>query len=122
VSDLPDFLSHVRQVTGSRGYSFEFWSTSIGALNEDGEALRANSPARNAGALEAPVLLLHGRDDTIVPMNQSRKMRSALESAGKPVDLIELDGADHWLSTTDMRLATLRPVAEFVETHLGPGQ
>lgn len=122
VSDLPDFLSHVRQVTGSRGYSFELWSTSIGALNEDGEALRANSPARNAGAFEAPVLLLHGRDDTIVPMNQSRKMRSALESAGKPVDLIELDGADHWLSTTDMRLATLRPVAEFLETHLGPGQ
>lgn len=118
VTDLPDFLSHVRQKTGSRGYAYEYWSTSIGELASDAAVLRSTSPARNAASFEAPVLLIHGKDDTVVPIQQSRKMRSALEDAGKTVELIELAGADHWLSKTDMRLPTLTAISDFVDAHL----
>lgn len=122
VTDLPDFLSHVLQRTGSRGYSYEYWTTSIGEMSSDGDTLRATSPARNAEMFQAPVLLVHGRDDTIVPLAQSRKMRSALEAADKSVQLLEFAGTDHWLSTTEMRLKTLQAVSDFVETHLGPSE
>ncbi|MEL7283464.1 MAG: alpha/beta fold hydrolase [Pseudomonadota bacterium] len=122
VTDLPDFLSHVRQRTGSRGYAYEYWTTSIGELGADGEILRATSPARNAEAFQAPVLLVHGRDDTIVPLAQSRKMKSALEAADRSVQLLEFAGTDHWLSTTEMRLQTLQAVADFVDTHLSESE
>ena len=122
VTDLPDFLSHILQRTGSRGYSYEYWTTSIGELSADAKILRSTSPARNAETFQAPVLLVHGRDDTVVPLSQSRKMRSALEAADKSVQFLELAGADHWLSTTEMRLETLQAVADFVETHLRPSE
>ena len=46
-------------------------------------------------------------------------MRAALENAGKSVQLLEFNSTDHWLSTTDMRLQTLKAVSAFVETHIG---
>jgi dienelactone hydrolase len=42
----------------------------------------------------APMLLLHGRADDVVPPSASHEFASALRSAGRPVDVTELD-ADH---------------------------
>ena len=42
-----------------------------------------------------PVLLVHGVDDPVLPVIQSRRMRDALRGAGKPVDLIEVRDAGH---------------------------
>lgn len=122
VTDLPDMLAYVRRTSGLGGYNYEYWKNSIGDPETDATKLSANSPARHAGAFEAPVLLIHGRDDTVVPLTQSRKMRAALTNAGKTVELKEMPGADHWLSTTEMRLPTLEAVADFVDIHLGPAQ
>ena len=66
----------------------------------------------------APVLLIHGKRDTVVPIDQSKVMRRALRKADKDVTLVELDGEDHWLSYGESRLETLRALAEFVEKHL----
>lgn len=122
VTDLPDFLRHNQLTTELSSYLYEYWTVSIGDLEEDSAKLAATSPARHPEHFNAPVLLVHGRDDTIVPLNQSRQMRSALRSAGKSVELVELVGGDHWMSTTETRLKTLEAVAAFVETHLGPAQ
>jgi pimeloyl-ACP methyl ester carboxylesterase len=40
-------------------------------------------------------MLVHGVDDPIVPVFQSRRMKEALERAGKSVDYIEIRDAGH---------------------------
>jgi dipeptidyl aminopeptidase/acylaminoacyl peptidase len=62
-----------------------------------------------------PVLLIHGREDTVVPFAQSQIMADALKKAGKPVDFVVLDREDHWLSHGQTRLQMLRETMTFVE-------
>jgi dipeptidyl aminopeptidase/acylaminoacyl peptidase len=83
----------------------------------DGRARERASPAWHAGQADAPVLLIHGKDDTEVPIEQSRLMQKALEAKGKHVQLIELEGEDHWLSREQTRLDMLKAAVGFVEKH-----
>ncbi|MBL8647334.1 MAG: S9 family peptidase [Sphingosinicella sp.] len=82
-----------------------------------GRDLHAVSPVRFAERADAPVLLVHGKDDTVVLYEQSVAMHRALQKAGKPVDLVTLKGEDHWLSRSETRLAMLKAAVEFVERH-----
>ncbi len=64
-----------------------------------------------------PVLLIYGEKDTVVPPQQSTDMASALKAAGKPVELLRLDGEDHWLSRAKTRLQMLKAAVAFVEKY-----
>jgi dipeptidyl aminopeptidase/acylaminoacyl peptidase len=92
----------------------------LGAENARDDALDAISPALLADRAQAPVLLIHGRDDTVVPLEQSRYMADALKRAGKPAELVVLPGDDHWLSRGETRLQMLKSVVTFLETHNPP--
>ena len=84
------------------------------------ESLEALSPARLAERAEGPVLLIHGKDDTVVPFDQSSLMAKALQRAGKPVELVTLPGEDHWLSRETTRLQMLNATVAFLEKHNPP--
>ena len=86
-----------------------------------GRELKDISPRRFASQADAPVLLIHGKDDIVVPFEQSFKMADALKDAGKPHELITLDGEDHWLSRSETRIEMLRATIEFLEQHNPPG-
>lgn len=58
--------------------------TTFGSNNLD-----AISPIARAAHADAPILLIHGKDDTVVPISQSETMESALKRAGKPVVFVE---------------------------------
>ena len=78
------------------------------------------SPVAHVDKVTAPVLLIHGRDDTVVPLEQSRMMAEALKSAGKPFEFVTLDGTDHWLTKGETRLAMLRATIAFLEKNNPP--
>ena len=67
-----------------------------------------------------PVLLLHGRNDVVVPYEQSESFARLLARSGKPHEFVTLDGEDHWLSGTASRLAVLKAIEGFLATHLHP--
>lgn len=75
------------------------------------------SPRRHAERAHAPIMLIHGKDDTVVPYVHSHKMADALKDAGKPYELIALEGEDHWLSLSTTRLQMLEAAVGFVEKH-----
>ncbi|MEX2124610.1 MAG: prolyl oligopeptidase family serine peptidase [Woeseia sp.] len=118
VSDLPEMLSEARGRYGSNHWVVDYWQNQFGSETAERAALEAISPAGHAGAFRVPVLLLHGRDDAVVPLNQSTRMEKALKRAKKPVTLVRLDGEDHYLSCGETRIAALRAIADFVEEHL----
>jgi dipeptidyl aminopeptidase/acylaminoacyl peptidase len=45
-------------------------------------------------------------------------MESALTAAGKSVQLVVLEGEDHWLSGAKTRLQTLQALDTFLAEHL----
>ena len=75
------------------------------------------SPRRLASRADAPVLLIHGRDDTVVPYSHTTRMADALKDAGKPYEVVTLDGEDHWLSRAKTRQQMLEAAVAFVEKH-----
>ena len=97
VSDLNAMLNWEYERHGERSSVLRYWRKFMGAKSDDDGSLKAFSPARLAARADAPVLLIHGRDDTTVSISQSRNMRAALAGAGKPVEMVELAGEDHYL-------------------------
>ncbi|MEM7638449.1 MAG: prolyl oligopeptidase family serine peptidase [Pseudomonadota bacterium] len=119
VSDLAMMLSDEREDTGRNHWVIDYWEERMADGDARTKKLNAISPASYASMFKAPVLLIHGEDDTVVPMRQSVRMRNALNRANRPVELIRLKGEDHWLSESPTRLATLQAVSEFVDEHIG---
>ena len=85
-----------------------------------GRDLKAVSPIRFVDKVDAPVLLIHGKDDTVVKFEQSSDMADALRRAGKPVEFVTLKAEDHWLSKSDTRLQMLEASVNFVLRHNPP--
>lgn len=101
-------MAHVRQ---------DGWPLYFDArLNVRAQGVLTLPPAAKAGR-RAPVLLIHGRDDTVVTIEHSRRMARALRDANKPVELVELAGEDHWLSSASTRVAMLKQALAFVQEH-----
>jgi dipeptidyl aminopeptidase/acylaminoacyl peptidase len=120
VSDLREMLANERRDHGERSLAYTYWRELIGDPEKDRDAIEAVSPARLAGAFKAPVLLLHGLDDTVVPTGQSNRMESALKSAGKPVTYVKIRGDDHWFATNESRRTLLTSMGEFLAKYLKP--
>jgi dipeptidyl aminopeptidase/acylaminoacyl peptidase len=59
------------------------------------EMLRLASPMAYVESLRAPVLLIHGADDTTAPVEESRRLERALKERGRDVELIVVAGAGH---------------------------
>jgi dipeptidyl aminopeptidase/acylaminoacyl peptidase len=116
VSDLPAMLGHEQVEGGRESSSLRYWRDHIGS-RDDAQVI-AKSPARAAAQVRAPILLLHGLDDTVVPIEQSRRMARALSAAQKPHSLVELPGEDHWLSASAMRTRVLAELDKFLQPHL----
>lgn len=78
------------------------------------------APARQASKASCPILLIHGTDDTVVPITQSRKMESALKQAGKPVEFVTYTGQDHWETVGSSRIEMMKAALAFIEKHNPP--
>ncbi|MEO0872467.1 MAG: prolyl oligopeptidase family serine peptidase, partial [Pseudomonadota bacterium] len=111
VADLESTLRDLR--TGTRDIITRSFDKQFGA-NPDLDAL---SPVNHADKADAPILLIHGRDDTVVPFAQSVMMRNELRGKGKEFEFVELEGEDHFLSQSDTRMQMLGATMAFVQKH-----
>lgn len=118
VSDLPEMLKTERFYHGSDHWVYSYWKDLIGDPRFEKDHLKNISPRYHADKFQAPVLLIHGKDDLVVKINQSRRMEDALEDAGKEVEFVQLKGEDHWLSSSETRLAALEAMGDFLREHL----
>ncbi|MDQ8027780.1 MAG: S9 family peptidase [Brevundimonas sp.] len=117
-SDLLTMLRHERSEGGADSDRYEYWVRSIGDPTADRAAIEAASPLNKAAGWSIPLLLIHGEDDTVVPVAQSRNMERALRREGKPVRLVVMDGAGHtgWSRADEIRVMV--EMEAFLREHL----
>lgn len=120
VSDVAEMLRDDIRVTGRRNSGYRYWIRYLGVETVDDRRLEQVSPVRAAGNGRAPVLLIHGRDDTVVPYSQSTDIERALRDARRPVQLVELASEDHYLSREPSRIQMMREAVRFLEEHNPP--
>jgi dipeptidyl aminopeptidase/acylaminoacyl peptidase len=86
----------------------------IGATGPSDPLLAQRSPLQHLDGISIPILFIHGRDDSIVPYEQSESMATALGRIHKPVQFLTLDHEDHWLSRSETRLQALKATVKFL--------
>ena len=80
------------------------------------EGWKRRSPLGSASKITAPILLLHGERDPVVPVAQAREMATRLEEAGRQVTFQRIPEAGHLIPITEVRKAA----EEFLASHLSP--
>lgn len=119
VTDLPLMIKDEAEFLQQNHWIVAYLKEAIGDIRRDRSRLEAISPVNAADQFLAPVLLIHGDDDTVVPLEQSEVMAKALEAKGKSVTFIKLKSEDHWLSHGASRKAALRAAGKFVDDNIG---
>jgi dipeptidyl aminopeptidase/acylaminoacyl peptidase len=89
-----------------------------GSLGADREFLRSISPVEHAGSIRSPLLVIHGRNDPRVPVDEAEQIVRTLRTLGRPVDLIVFDDEGHGVIRRPNRLVAWARVAEFFEKYL----
>ncbi len=90
-----------------------------GTAEEKPEAYLKASPLTYAGKNAAPLLLFHGAEDKMVPVNQSRRLAEKVESAGGSAQLVVVEGEGHGFRPQKL-LQSLGKMIAFFDEHLKP--
>ena len=117
-ADLPEALAFSRREDGADSPAYTYWCGSMGDPKTDHDLLVRASPARRAAEIQAPVLLIHGAEDSIVDPKQSRLMAKALKAAGRRCEHVELKGEGHrnWSDETWKKVLT--EMTGFIARHI----
>ncbi len=84
------------------------------------ELARIASPVSYVDAGDPPFLIIHGTDDPLVPIEQSRELYGRLKDAGVPAELIEVDGGRHgdFLKIGRQGREIIEKMLDFFDRHL----
>lgn len=105
---------------GARNPVNRYWKTSMGLNGTSDPAGDAVSPAKLASRVNVPVMLIHGREDDTVPIEQSERMASALRAANKPFEYVVLEKETHYLEEASTRTKMLQAMIGFLERNNPP--
>jgi dipeptidyl aminopeptidase/acylaminoacyl peptidase len=104
-----------------RANQSRFADLNLPRFDSDPAIIDANSPVLHADKIHIPILLVHGRRDFTVSVEDSKAMEDALEKAGKRVQTLYFDDDDHYLYREGDRIAFLKALDGFLAENLGPG-
>jgi len=76
-------------------YEAHYLHTIVGPLPEAAERYRTRSPVNRAASITAPLLILQGDADKVVPLAQSRSIHDRLQSLGRTVEMHVYEGEGH---------------------------
>lgn len=93
-------------------------SLTQGAEEREAELTR-RSPCYFAKDIKAPLLLLQGTEDVVVPVAQARMMAAAMRECGNVAEVVEFPGEGHGWVGKEAIFESLRKKEVWWRTHLG---
>lgn len=116
MSDLLTFYAHTEPWIAAAAVS------KYGHPIDDRDLLRDLSPLAAIDRLRAPLLIVHGADDTNVPLGEAEQLATALAARRAPHRLLVFEGEGHELLATPNRVAFVHAVVGWVVQHLSAGE
>lgn len=101
-------------VSGSR-FGRNYIADQVG---RDDKHLRVQSPLTHIDNLQAPVLIIHGREDERVPFSQAERLRKALKKRRHPHEWLAVRGEGHGFYEVENRVKRLEAIEAFLRQHL----
>lgn len=89
-----------------------------GSLATDRELLKQLSPIHRLDRLQAPLLVIHGRNDPRVPLSEAEQVARKLQESGRPVTLLVYDDEGHWLRQLKNQMDAYPKIVAFLDMHL----
>ena len=86
-------------------------------FREQAPDLKGVSPIYGAAQFSIPILILHGKKDTVVPVKQSRDMAAKLKAAGKLYRYVEQPTGDHHFTQYTDRVQFLKELEAFLKEY-----
>jgi dipeptidyl aminopeptidase/acylaminoacyl peptidase len=87
-------------------------------LPEAAECYRHRSPINRAEPIIAPLLVLHGGNDEVVPVSQSRALAERLRQRGTTVELHIYEGEGHGWGRPETVVDELERTESFLRRHV----
>ena len=106
-------------LTETHDFEARYLDGLIGPYPEAADVYRERAPISHVDGLSAPVLLLQGLEDRVVPPAQSRLFRDALAARGIPHALIEYPGEGHGFRGRDALISSREAALSFYGQVLG---
>ena len=88
-----------------------------GSWTDRPDVYRKASPISHVSAQAPPFLFLHGTDDKLVPVDQSRRLADRLNRLGVPAQVIAFEGEGHGFSDATNQKA-MQQMLDFLGTQL----
>jgi dipeptidyl aminopeptidase/acylaminoacyl peptidase len=84
----------------------------------DSAFMDAISPAGHAENIKAPLLVIQGANDPIVPPSESEQIVENIEAAGGVAEYMLLSDEGHGLSNLENRIKVFKAVVDFLDQHV----
>ncbi|NLT30273.1 MAG: S9 family peptidase [Propionibacterium sp.] len=86
----------------------------IGHYPEQRDRYQERSPLLHADRISAPILLLQGTDDHVVPLNQAQALAEAARAAGRRHALVVFEGEGHGFRKAETVIAAVQAEESFL--------
>ena len=89
-----------------------------GSLDEDLDFLRKISPIHYIDRIEAPLLLIHGRNDPRVPVEESIQIHDELKKMGKEVGIHIFEDEGHGVAKLKNRIVYIDLIVKWLSKYI----
>ncbi len=86
--------------------------------SDDRKMMQENSAISHISEIRAPLLVIHGTEDTRVRIKQTRKFYDLASEAGMDIEYLELEDGTHFLDEYNNRLAVFEALDRFLQKNL----
>jgi dipeptidyl aminopeptidase/acylaminoacyl peptidase len=104
-------------LTNTKDYRRALRESEYGPLTDEA-FLTEISPLTNADRIKAPLLVVHGENDSRVPVDEARQIAEAVRYQGGVAELLIFPDEGHGIAKLSNRLTYYRRMVEFLDEHL----
>jgi dipeptidyl aminopeptidase/acylaminoacyl peptidase len=116
--DMAAFSNLVSFIENSPPWRRACREAEYGILESGREFLEEISPMSHVDKIRAPLLIIHGANDPVVPKSQADELYEAVEAGGIPVEYIVLEDEGHTIDRLANRVSAYTRMVEFLDKHV----